>query len=75
VLCCELDEPFGGHREHPLAVKDDLRPDRVKNLEDLLLVGLGVLSDLFLVRCFRVSDLPRGIADIPVKSPMRKMTS
>src|SRR4051794_19239891 len=50
------DHPLGTERAEPLGVEADLRRLRIKNLENLLLVRLGVLQDL-LVRQRR----PRGL--------------
>ena len=64
------DHPLGAERPEPLAVEHDLGLDRIEDLEDLLLVGLGVLQDLVRrqrrprgLLAGRVADHPREIAD------------
>src|SRR5438094_4574579 len=71
----DMHQLLGRHGAHPPAVKFDLGAVAVENLEDLPFVRLGVLENILLVNALRVSETPVGSPIMPVKSPIKKMTS
>src|ERR1035438_3097766 len=74
VFRCQTYEILGGELREPPAVEVHHRFFRAENLENLRLVGLGVLRNLLPRQRRPRRRAPRWIAIIPVKSPMRKMT-
>ena len=65
----QSDDPLGSERLPPSAVVVDDRPRRIEDLENLPLVRLGVLADLFLGERLARLGATGGIPDHPGEIP------